>query len=152
MGRRRRARELVLQTLYALEFPGQYASEAVDHTHARAVEPAHTDQELAQLPKGGDEELTFHDRVIRGVLDNREEIDAILSESSNNWKVHRMAFIDRNILRMAVFELRWMDEIPPRVTMNEAIEIAKRYGTPESSSFVNGILDRVAALQAAAKS
>ena len=84
--------------------------------------------------------------LVEGVFKNKDEIDALIDETSENWKIDRMAVVDRNILRFSVYELLYVDDIPPSVTMNEAIELAKRYGAEDSPSFINGILDKIAAL------
>lgn len=87
---------------------------------------------------------TFADILVRGVFGNLEEIDLLLAAHSTNWKLSRMAAVDKNVLRMAAFELTRCPDIPVKVTINEAVEIAKRYGTGESGAFVNGILDNIA--------
>lgn len=86
----------------------------------------------------------FADELVRGVLEHREALDAAIADKSKNWSITRMARVDLNILRLAVFELIYRDEIPKNVTINEAIEVAKKFGTEESPSFVNGILDEIA--------
>lgn len=86
----------------------------------------------------------FVERLVRGVMDNRVAIDDLVGRSSLNWKVSRMSRVDRNILRLAAFELAFEGDVPGKATLNEAIEIAKRYGTEDSGKFVNGILDRIA--------
>ncbi len=146
MGNRRRARELALQALYSMEFGDRSLDEVVQDMRERASEALTDDEDLAQQIRGGADVQAFAETLIRGVHTRREAIDALLARTSTNWKVHRMAMVDRNILRLATFELRFVDDIPPKVTMNEAIEIAKRYGTAESSAFINGILDRIASL------
>jgi N utilization substance protein B len=88
----------------------------------------------------------FFLELVEGVYKNKVEIDALINETSENWKLDRMAVVDRNILRFSVYELLYVDDIPPSVTMNEAIELAKRYGAEDSPSFINGILDKIAAL------
>jgi N utilization substance protein B len=146
MGNRRRARELALQALYGLDFDVCEIDEAVDGMELRASEPASEDEDLKDQVRGNEETRAFAADLVRGVANHREEIDTILSSCSTNWKITRMAMVDRNILRMATYELQFLKDIPPKVTMNEAIEIAKRYSTLESSAFINGILDRVASL------
>lgn len=86
----------------------------------------------------------FADALVRGVSGHLEEIDGLLAAHSTNWKLSRMAAVDKNILRMAAFELTRCPDIPVKVTINEAVEIAKRFGTAESGAFVNGILDNIA--------
>lgn len=147
MGTRRRAREMALQTLYAMEFTKTGVEDAVETMRERASEPPSEDAEVATMVRGGAEVQTFAEKLVRGVAEHLEAIDALLSQCSTNWKVPRMAAVDRNILRMATFELRYLNDIPPKVTLNEAIEIAKRYGSVDSSAFINGILDRVASLK-----
>lgn len=85
----------------------------------------------------------FADPLIRGVLEHRDEIDADIKGIAKNWDLHRIAAVDRNILRLAIYEMRHREDIPPVVSINEAIEIAKRFSTEDSSKFVNGILDKV---------
>jgi N utilization substance protein B len=85
----------------------------------------------------------FADSLVLGTLAQQAEIDAELSRVMINWSLHRLAAVDRNILRMAVYEMRHRDDIPPVVTINEAIEIARKFSTADSGKFVNGILDRI---------
>jgi N utilization substance protein B len=92
------------------------------------------------LEKGGDE---FAERIILGVVEHVKKLDLLIEKYSENWRLERMSIIDRNILRIAAFELQYCDEIPPKVTLNEAIDLGKRYGTEDSGSFINGILDRI---------
>lgn len=91
----------------------------------------------------GKRALPFFDRLTTGVLDAREDIDTIIERYSSNWKVQRMACVDRNVLRVAVFEILYCDDIPAKVAINESIDIAKKFGTSESGAFINGILDSV---------
>ena len=86
----------------------------------------------------------FTEQLIKGILEYRSVIDQRISDAAKNWSLERMTAVDISILRMACFELCYMPDIPARVTMNEAIEIAKRYGTKDSPSFVNGLLDKIA--------
>jgi N utilization substance protein B len=85
----------------------------------------------------------FADGLVQGTLDHLGDIDTELSRVMINWSLHRLAAVDRNILRMAVFELRHRNDIPPVVTINEAIDIARKFSTEDSGKFVNGILDRI---------
>ena len=91
-----------------------------------------------------EQQWTFVERIVVGVASHLRAIDEMIGRFSNNWKVNRMARVDRNILRLAAYELVFEPDIPTRATLNEAIEIAKRYGSIESGKFVNGILDRIA--------
>ncbi len=81
--------------------------------------------------------------LVLGVLEHCEELDRLIEQYSENWRLDRINIIERNILRMALFELLYCEEIPPKVTMNEAIDLGKRYGSEDSGGFINGILDRI---------
>ena len=94
---------------------------------------------------------SFSDRLTSGIEENCQNIDDTISEHATNWQLKRMAVIDRNVLRIGVFELIYADDIPPKVTINEAVELAKKYGDIESSKFVNGILDKIHKLNNAPK-
>jgi N utilization substance protein B len=85
------------------------------------------------------------EELVRGVANHRREIDEAIEEVSTNWRMDRMAKVDRNVLRLAVFELRWRSDVPVKVCINEAIELGKKYGSESSAAFVNGVLDRIAA-------
>ena len=87
--------------------------------------------------------LPFFERLVRGVTHSEQEIDSIIEQFSSNWKINRMSCVDRNIMRIAVYELLWCDDIPAKVSINEAIDIGKKYGTEESGPFINGILDSI---------
>ena len=86
---------------------------------------------------------SFSDMISLGVVDHKDAIDEKIQSSSKNWKLSRMAMVDRNILRMAVFELLYLTDIPKRVSINEAIELGKRFGSEDSGSFINGVLDKI---------
>lgn len=101
--------------------------------------------EFWQLASASPATKRFADYLIRGVLDHREEIDERIKNYAQHYELNRIAAVDRNILRVALFEMFFCDETPPVVAINEAIEIAKRFGSEESGRFVNGILDRAKA-------
>ena len=129
MGRRRKSREFALQVLYQLNITKEDANRA-----------------LAQFqehfsPEGEVDE--FLKRLVLGVLEHCRELDGLIEQYSENWRLDRINMIDRNILRMALFELLYCEDIPPKVTINEAIDLGKRYGSDDSGSFINGILDRI---------
>jgi transcription antitermination factor NusB len=90
-----------------------------------------------------DEVVSYAVYLVNGVKENMEKIDAVISKYAANWEIGRMATVDRNILRVASYELLFSDEVPPKVAINEAIEMAKKYGDKDSSKFVNGILDKI---------
>jgi N utilization substance protein B len=85
----------------------------------------------------------FAERLVAGVLEKKKELDALIGKYATNWKVSRMPIVDRNILRAGAYELLWMDDVPAKVTVNEAIELAKSFGDDDASKFVNGILDQI---------
>jgi N utilization substance protein B len=86
---------------------------------------------------------SFTSELVSGVITNKDSIDKIIRETSHNWRIDRMAVVDRNILRIATFEMLKMPDIPYKVSLNEAIELAKRFGSEDSSSFINGVLDNI---------
>ncbi len=129
MATRRRGREVALQLLYAQEITQTEPYQFLRTTWVQESVPA------------GTRDFTL--ALIAGVLDRHDEIDALIQEWSANWTIERIALVERNILRSAIYELLYMPDIPPNVTINEAIEIAKRYGSEEAPAFINGILDRI---------
>ena len=137
MGNRRKARECALQILYGLEFnviqDGPAADEYIANFWATFPEESYKNPDVIDFANG----------LARGVRSNDDGIDKLIQKASTNWKLERMAIVDRNILRLATYELRYVKDIPPKVSLNEAIEIAKRYGSEDSSSFINGILDKI---------
>lgn len=89
------------------------------------------------------EVLDFAKKIVFGITENLQAIDKKISEYATNWQLNRMAIIDRNILRIGVFELLYIDQVPPKVAINEAVELAKKYGDLDSSKFINGVLDKI---------
>ena len=128
MGYRRKSREYALQMLYQYD---------VSHQSAGLADGFWADTEAPENI------MEFSNYLVDGVIKNLDKIDDKIRLSASNWSIERMAVVDRNILRMSVFELLYIKDIPVKVTINEAIEIAKRFGEEESGSFVNGILDRI---------
>jgi N utilization substance protein B len=98
-------------------------------------------------PPSADESATrlFAERLVRGVLEHREQLDDIIRKHAKNWDLHRMAAVDRNVMRLAIHEMLHRDDIPPVVSINEAVDVAKKFSTADSGKFVNGILDKVKA-------
>jgi len=88
--------------------------------------------------------LGYAESLVRGVAGNLEKLDQVVAAASPNWAVDRMSKVDRNVLRLAVFELIYREDVPLKVILNEAIEIAKRFGAEDSGAFINGLLDRIA--------
>jgi len=137
MGKRRRSREIALQFLY------QY-----DSQRKTCLEDAEIKQQInlfwsAKNASINEDVREFANVLITGSCENMEGIDRIINKYSKHWRLSRMPTIDRNILRMAIYELAYLRNIPPPVTINEAVELAKKFGTEESGSFINGILDRI---------
>jgi transcription antitermination protein NusB len=113
---------------------------------------AHVDEskatygQIPQLPPLTTEEAAvrlFADPLIRGTLEHRDECDAVIKKHAKNWDLHRIATVDRNVMRLAIFEMLHREDIPPVVSINEAVDIAKKFSTGDSGKFVNGILDKV---------
>ena len=95
--------------------------------------------------------IDFSSLLAKGVLENLPKIDSLIKTYVKNWEIKRMAVVDRNVLRIATFELFFLDDIPPKVSINEAIELAKRFGDIDSPRFVNGILDKIYKSERASK-
>ncbi len=128
MPKRRRSRESALQVLYQWD---------INHDEGTDLGCVNNN---ALLNRGSDE---VSDRIIEGVLQHHREIDLLIERYSENWRLNRMAPIDRTLLRIAIYELLYCEEIPPKVTLNEAVELGKEYGSEDSGSFINGVLDRI---------
>jgi len=128
MGSRHQARERALQILFQYDIHGK---------------PGLWLEVFWLENEATDEVKDFAERLVAGVLEKKKELDALIGKYATNWKVSRMPIVDRNILRAGVYELLWMDDVPAKVTVNEAIELAKSFGDDEASKFVNGILDQV---------
>jgi N utilization substance protein B len=136
MTRRSRGREVALQVLYQIEQnPGMAVGEVRQFINRRLL--------------ADDKLIEFTLDLVAGVRQRQPKIDAMIQEVAENWRLDRMAAIDRNILRLGAYEMLFRPEIPAKVAINEALELAKRYSTAQSSRFVNGILDRVLQLHAA---
>lgn len=132
IGKRRHARELAVQFLYQYDLGGGDLDEAL-----RCFWTAIEEDQLS------DEARKFAEELARGAVAQRAVIDEKISRYAEHWGLHRIAVVDRNILRLAMYEMLFRDDIPPVVSINEAVDIAKKYSTQESGAFVNGILDRL---------
>ncbi len=128
---RRKAREYALQSLFQREFAGGKAGLLPD------------DGPTADQGEKGDTGK-FAEALVRGTVENLDEIDGVIKGAAEHWEMDRMAAVDRNILRFAVYEILYRNDIPSAVTINEALEIAKKYSTLESVPFINGLLDKIA--------
>jgi N utilization substance protein B len=154
MGKRREARERAVQFLfqYDLNRP-QSVDEALDHFWGSQRAAALAEEkgpstwgESVELPPATADEAAvrlFADPLIKGTLEFRQEADDLIQKHAKNWELHRIAAVDRNILRLAIYEMLHRDDIPPVVSINEAVDIAKKFSTEDSGKFVNGILDKI---------
>jgi transcription antitermination protein NusB len=127
--KRRKSRECALQVLFQLNITKQEAVKALSQFQEHFSSDGEADE--------------FLKRLVLGVLEHRQELDRLIEQYSENWRLDRINIIERNILRMALFELLYCEEIPPKVSINEAIDLGKRYGSGDSGGFINGILDRI---------
>lgn len=125
MMNRRTAREKALQALFQIDVSQADPQDAIQHV----LEEEQNDTFLSQL--------------VEGVVHHKDEIDQLIVAHLEKWSLERLANVDRNLLRMAVFELKYLPDVPPKVVMNEAIEIAKRFSDDQSSRFVNGVLSKI---------
>ena len=130
MGKRRQSREMASQFLYQVSITG--------HDNWETLLKRFWKEQSA-----ADDVEKFATRIIREVITRQDGIDKIIATYTTNWDISRIAMVDKNILRMAVSELLYMNDIPPIVSINEAVDIAKKYGTTDSGKFVNGILDKI---------
>ena len=128
MGSRHQSRERALQILFQYDIHGK---------------PGVWLDEFWKQFEATDDVRTFAERLVNGVLEHKTDLDMLIGKYATNWKVSRMQIVDRNILRLGAYELLWLDEVPAKVTVNEAIELAKDFGDDEAAKFVNGILDKV---------
>jgi transcription antitermination protein NusB len=154
MGKRREARERAVQFLFQHDLNPPEDLEAAlnqfwDSQRAAAIaeeKGGATWGQHPELPPTTAEEAAlrlFAEPLIRGTLQYRDEADGLIKKYAQNWELHRIAAVDRNILRLAIFEMLHRDDIPPVVSINEAVDIAKKFSTQDSGKFVNGILDKV---------
>jgi N utilization substance protein B len=129
MGSRRKSRELAMQALFYMDMNQNDSNELLElfclnFTLSKKARP-------------------FFLKLVKGVIQAKPEIDSIIETFSDNWKINRMGCVDRNIMRIAVYELLYCQDIPSKVSINEAIDVGKKFGTEESGAFINGILDSI---------
>lgn len=127
--KRRKAREYALQILYQHDF---------------TTEEPDLDAFWQDVDENDAEIVSFANALVKGTLGNIENIDSTITNAAEHWVLKRMAAVDRNILREATYEILYREDIPPAVTINEALEIAKKFASKESAAFINGILDKIA--------
>ena len=132
MRKRSKARESALQILYQIDVTSDPVDAILNqYWHTRNRNP---------------EVVDFANEIVKGTIEHLSEIDAIISQHSESWEISKMPIIDRNILRFAIYEILYMDDIPPKVTIDEAVDLANSFGTPNSGKFINGILDKIMTL------
>ncbi len=129
MRKRTKARECALQVLYQIDI----TKDSADNLLSAFWEDKEVEAEVRD----------FATLLVKGTVENMQRIDDAITKYASNWKLKRMAVIDRNVLRLAIYELLYCEDIPPKVSINEAVDLAKKYGDIESGKFVNGILDRI---------
>jgi len=131
MGTRRQAREIAMQALFYMDMRNDLSVEMLEHfcgnfCPSKKIQP-------------------FFLKLVNGVLGAKDELDTLIERFSKNWDLNRMSGVDRNVMRIAVFELLYCDDIPPKVSINEAVDVGKKFGTEESGAFINGIMDSIRA-------
>jgi N utilization substance protein B len=129
MGIRRRARELAMQALFYM-----------DANHDASPQMLQRFCENFAPPQKA---RPFFMKLVNGVVESQPQIDGLIERFSKNWRIKRMSCVDRNVMRIAVFEMLYCRDIPPKVSINEAIDVGKKFGTEESGAFINGIVDRI---------
>jgi transcription antitermination protein NusB len=132
MGSRHQSRERALQILFQYDIHGK---------------PDVCLDEFWKQCQATEDVRSFAEQLVSGVLGHKNDLDALIGKYATNWKVSRMQIVDRNILRLGAYELLWLDEVPAKVTVNEAIELARDFGDEEAAKFVNGILDKVLTME-----
>ncbi len=154
MGKRREARERAVQFLFQHDLnPPEDLKAALEQfwesQRAAAIAAEKGEAlwgEKVELPPPSADEAAvrlFAEPLIEGTLEHRDEADALIKKHAKNWELHRIATVDRNILRLAIYEMLHREDIPPIVSINEAVDIAKKFSTQDSGKFVNGILDKI---------
>jgi N utilization substance protein B len=129
MGTRRQARELAMQALFCMDMQNNSSPQMLEN--------------FCDCFRPSKKSHPFFMKLVNGVLETRNTIDALIERFSQNWKINRMSCVDRNVMRIAVFEMLYCDDIPPKVSINEAVDIGKKFGSEESGAFINGIMDGI---------
>jgi len=129
MGTRRQARELAMQALFYMDIRKDASEETLEY--------------FCDCFCPSKKSRPFLTKLVNGVLGAKGQIDALVERFSQNWKIDRMSSVDRNVMRIAVYELLYCDDIPPKVSINEAVDIGKKFGTQDSGAFINGIMDSI---------
>ncbi len=129
MGTRRQSRELAMQALFYMDMRKDASEEMLAH--------------FCGCFCTSKKSRPFLIKLVNGVIDKKAQIDTLVEQFSQNWKISRMSCVDRNVMRIAVYEMLYCDDIPPKVSINEAVDIGKKFGTQESGAFINGIMDSI---------
>jgi len=140
MGRRRRSREVALQILFQIEVSGIPPQEAFS-LYYDILSADEEDREF-NVPASI---RPFAEQLVEGVYLHQSEIDQLITSASEHWRLERMSIVDRNVLRLALYEMLHCPEIPPKVSINEAVDLGKSFGSADSGAFINGVLDRILA-------
>lgn len=144
VGRRRLSREIALRVLFQVETGGDLTPSESFFLFCDNFAPREDGEEaLDCTDKVFREAEPFARKLFFGVTSHKEELDKVLADASENWRVDRMSKVDRNVLRLALFEMLYLDDIPPKVSLNEAIDLGKDYGSEDSGAFINGVLDGI---------
>jgi transcription antitermination protein NusB len=153
MGQRRRSRELAVQVLYQLDMTGLSPEEALSLYFAHLVSDDDLDDEGSQSAKEAAPHAKRHRatvdlrpfavHLVTGVHSHLPEIDKLIVSASQHWRLDRMSIVDRSILRLAIYEMLFCEDIPPKVSINEAIDLGKKFSGEDSGPFINGVLDQV---------
>ncbi|MEW5723565.1 MAG: transcription antitermination factor NusB [Thermodesulfobacteriota bacterium] len=144
MGLRRLAREIALRILFQYEASEGLTPEETFNLFCRHFAPEFDEEKVLGCDDPGFEKaLPFVRELFFGVASHQEEIDRILGEASEHWRLDRMSRVDRNVMRLAVYEMLFRQDIPPKVSINEAVDLGKAFGAEDSGSFINGVLDRI---------
>ncbi len=141
MKSRRACREAALQALYQFDTLGEFSADQLDFFLVHFQSQAQLDDDDQESRVVADQ---FCRELVIGVVSNIDAIDEAIARASVNWSVSRMARVDRTIIRLAAYEIMFVDDIPSKVSINEAIEVAKRFSAPEAPTFINGLLDKLA--------
>lgn len=146
MRKRTRSREFALQILYQLDLSSRPLEEALEDFWLDRVDLllSNTEKLAAEKDKKEPDVREYANKLVRGIFNDHEKLDKIIESFAENWKIDRMSYVDRNILRLATYEMINFQDVPIKVAINEAVDLAKRYGEDDSSKFVNGILDKIA--------
>ncbi len=153
MGYRRKSRELALQALFYLESNQSDQNQAdPDGSEIEKEDQEELEELINHFCLSFEEKITestkpFFLLLVKGVINNKAELDSLLDSCSKNWKLSRMSSVDKNIMRIGAFELLKCQDIPSSVTINEAVEIGKKFGAKDSASFINGVLDKIRILK-----